>query len=136
MLAIASAGTTAAAAERLHLTQSAVSRALALAERHAGVQLFERAPSGLLPTAAGQWLEASAARLLSDLAAMEQTLRLPPKVPERVRLVAECYMVYPWLAPAAVRLRHTLPRISLAIAFEHTHQAFPPSRAETWTSHC
>lgn len=123
VLAIASAGTTAAAAVRLHLTQSAVSRALALAERHAGVQLFERTPSGLVPTAAGQWLEASAARLLADLTAVEQSLRLPVEIPERVRLVAECYMVYPWLAPAAVRLRRTLPRLSLAIAFEHTHQA-------------
>jgi len=41
------------AAERLHIAPSAISRQIAILEKELGVRLFERAPSGVRPTAAG-----------------------------------------------------------------------------------
>jgi LysR family transcriptional regulator for metE and metH len=46
VLALAGAGTTAAAADTLHRTQPAVSRALLGAEHRLGVRLFDRTPRG------------------------------------------------------------------------------------------
>ena len=89
VLALATSGTTAAAAEVLHITQSAVSRALAVAEDHAGAELFTRTPRGLLPTEAGDALLDAAPALLSDLVDIERRLRHP--APRR-RTVRSSYM--------------------------------------------
>ena len=121
--AVASVGTTAAAAELLHLTQSAVSRALAVAEDHAGVELFDRSVRGLVPTAAGRMLVEAAPRLLADFTSLESRLKKPTPEQLYLRLAAECYMAYPWLARALLYLRERMPDARLELRVNYTETA-------------
>jgi LysR family transcriptional regulator, regulator for metE and metH len=122
VLALASAGTTARAAEVLHLTQPAVSRALLSAEDRLGARLFDRTTRGLVPTAAGAQLISGATRLLAELDDLELRVRTPAAIPPRLRLVCECYTAYHWLPTALLRLRELLPDLDIALAVEHTRE--------------
>jgi LysR family transcriptional regulator for metE and metH len=120
VLAVASTGTTAGAGAVLHLTQSAVSRALLLLEEKLGARLFDRTSRGLAPTAEGERLLQGAGPLLSQLAELEDEVRKPATAPARVRLVCECYTAYRWLPSALVKLRERLPRLDVILAIDHT----------------
>jgi LysR family transcriptional regulator for metE and metH len=120
VLALASAQTTVAAAQMLHLTQSAVSRALTQAEERIGVRLFERSARGLLPTAAGLRLLAGAAPLLRQLHELERAVAAPEREPERVRLVCECYTAYRWLPSAMASLRERWSDLLVEVASDYT----------------
>ncbi|MDC0666792.1 LysR family transcriptional regulator [Nannocystis radixulma] len=120
VLAVAAAGTTAAAASTLHLSQPAVSRALLAAEERLGARLFDRSPRGLQATPAGEQLVAGATRLLAELVEIERRARAPAARPTRVRLVCECYTAYHWLPTALADLRTGLPNLDLVLAVEHT----------------
>ncbi len=120
VLALASAGTTAGASASLHVTQSAVSRALLLAEEKVGVRLFERTPRGLAPTLHGERLIQGAGAVLAALADLEQAVRAPVRPPARIRVVCECYTAYRWIPSALARLRERLPGLEVTIGVEHT----------------
>ncbi len=77
---MASAGSTAGAAALLHLTQSAVSRALGQAEQRVGVELFRRNARGLTPTTAGKRLLEGAGTILQQLAMLEQAVSAHPYI--------------------------------------------------------
>jgi LysR family transcriptional regulator for metE and metH len=121
VLTLARAGSTVGAGSALHLTQSAVSRALCQAEEKLGVRLFDRTRHGLSPTPAGERLIAGAGPILAQLSALERELGGPRAADRtRVRLVAECYTAYRWLPSAIARLRTSLPRVEIALAIQHT----------------
>ena len=120
VLALAAAGSTARAAQLLHLTQSAISRALAQAEERIGVQLFERSARGLSPTAAGQRLLAGAGPLLRQLHELERAVAAPEQEPTRLRLVCECYTAYRWLPSAMANLRERWSDLLVEVGSEHT----------------
>jgi len=120
VLALAEAQSTAGAAERLHITQSAVSRSLAQAEERLGLALFERSARGVLPTAAGARLIVAAPRLLNELREVELWLAASAALPTRVRLVCECYTAYRWLPSALAHLRERMPDLELSIAYDYT----------------
>jgi len=124
VLAVAGAGSTARAAGVLHLTQSAVSRALLGAEEKVGVRLFERTARGLAPTAAGQRLVAGAGALLAQLAALEASVVAPAKA-LRIKLVCECYTAYRWLPTALAALQRASPGLDVTLAVEHTADPAP-----------
>lgn len=63
------------AAEALHLTQPAVTRAVQELEQHYGVRLFERMHRRLSPTEQGRRLYGQAVHLLDAFDALETTLR-------------------------------------------------------------
>ncbi len=67
LVAIAEAGSVTAAAAKLHLSQSAVSTALADLERALGAQLFLRHPRGITLTKVGQRVLFGSRRLLSGV---------------------------------------------------------------------
>src|SRR5262249_41134591 len=81
VLALAAAGSTAAAASAMHITQSAVSRALAQAEDRVGARLFDRAARGLSPTVAGRRLIDGAGLVLTQLRELEQFVSAPAVAP-------------------------------------------------------
>lgn len=126
VLAVAEAGSTSRAAASLHVTQSAASRALLLAEEKLGARLFDRTPRGLVPTAAGARLLDGAGAVLGQLVELERAISLPEEEPAAIRLVCECYTAYRWLPSTLARLRERLPRVEVALAVEHTHA---PARA-------
>lgn len=123
VLAIARAGSTVRAASALHVTQSAVSRGLALAEEKLGARLFERTARGLSPSSAGQRLIDGAGPLLAALAALEAHAAAPESAPLELRLACECYTAYRWLPSALASLREQWPldrRLDVQLAPEHT----------------
>lgn len=120
VMSLAAAGSTAAAASRLHLTQSAISRALSQAEARLGVLLFERNSRGLLPTAAGERLLAGASAVLRQLRELERATVAPESEPERVALVCECYTAYRWLPSVIADLRERWSDLQLEVHSEHT----------------
>lgn len=119
MLALASAGSTAGAASALHITQSAISRALAQAEERVGARLFERGVRGVVPTEAGERLLAGAAPLLAELAALERAVAAPATPPARIRIVCECYTAYRWLPSTLSALSTRSPGLTVEIAVDH-----------------
>ncbi|WP_437541371.1 LysR family transcriptional regulator [Sorangium sp. So ce367] len=121
VLSLAAAGSTAGAASAMHITQSAVSRALAQAEDRVGARLFERTARGVMPTAAGERLIAGAGLVLAQLRELEREVAAPVAATTRVRLVCECYTAYRWLPSAMTSLRRRLPRLEIVLAVEHTH---------------
>ncbi len=84
--AVAAEGSFTAAANRLHLTQSAVSQQIAILEREIGVPLVERLPRGVGLTAIGKVLAERGQSLLRDMAALEQELHRRADPPARVTL--------------------------------------------------
>lgn len=115
--AIVDAGSLTAAAERLSITQSAVSHRLAEAERRIGHPLFERRPArGLQPTPAGLRLYQSAARALPDLLRAERDVVRAAGSPQAVvRLGVGSYDCYHWLPPYHHHLVETFPDVLLEL---------------------
>lgn len=65
-IALADEGSFVKAAEKVSLTQSAVSRSILALERELGVALFDRTPSGVRPTQAGRALVERARAIVAD----------------------------------------------------------------------
>jgi LysR family transcriptional regulator for metE and metH len=120
VLSVAASGTTARAASALHVTQSAVSRAVAQAEEKIGARLFTRGARGVVLTPAGRRLVEGAGALLKQLGELERAVAAPEAAPERVRLVCECYTAYRWLPSTMQNLRNRFPHLDVEIAVEHT----------------
>jgi DNA-binding transcriptional LysR family regulator len=85
-VAVAELGSFTAAAERLYLTQPAVSQQVAALEREVGVQLLRRTPRGVELTPAGELLAGRSAGVLQDLTRLEQDILSLTHVERPVRL--------------------------------------------------
>lgn len=75
-LHVLEAGGLSQASQRMHLTQSALSRQIRQLEEHLGVALFARTGRGLVPTEAGQRLEPRARAVIADLDRLEAEVAL------------------------------------------------------------
>lgn len=73
-LAIAESGTISGAAIVLRVSHPTLSRRLQRMERRLGTRLFDRMPSGLRPTTAGEEVREVALRLRDDIAALERQI--------------------------------------------------------------
>jgi LysR family transcriptional regulator for metE and metH len=122
VLALASEGSTKRASHKLHLTQSATSRALLLVEEKLGVRVFERTHRGLTPTDEGERLIRGAAPLIAQLVALEDETTKKPAPLERVRIVCECYTAYRWMPSALSKMRAVFPRLEMRLDIEHTRE--------------
>ncbi|MEK7355962.1 MAG: LysR family transcriptional regulator [Bdellovibrionota bacterium] len=72
---VALSGSFTAAAQRLNISQSALSKAVALLESHEGVTLFERSKKGVTLTAVGTEVFQQSERLFKSVTDIENTLR-------------------------------------------------------------
>jgi len=123
LLAIDDAGTVRAAAERLGLTQSALSHRLAEAERRLGGELFAREGRTLSLTPAGRLIVQSARRLLPALGRVERDARaMIEESAKLVRLGVAAYAAFHWLPDFLAWLRKEVPDISVEIAAEATQR--------------
>ncbi|MDI3403305.1 LysR family transcriptional regulator [Streptomyces cavernicola] len=75
VVAVAEAGSVTRAAARLHVSQSAVSMAIADLEHTLGVQLLVRQPRGVTPTSVGRRVLSDARRLLSGVGDLRNAAR-------------------------------------------------------------
>lgn len=75
-LAVVETGSYSGAAQRLHLTQPAVSRQVRLLQEHLGVRLLRRSGRRMLPTHAGERLAEAARQMLGMARQLEQEMAL------------------------------------------------------------
>lgn len=91
-------GSVTAAAEALHVTQSALSHSMRKLEQQAGTEIWLREGRTLRLTQAGEYLYAVAQRLLPQMAlAEEQLLQFAQGQRGTLRIGMECHPCYQWL---------------------------------------
>jgi len=113
-VAIDETRTLAAAAERVHLTQSALSHQIRALESHYGLALFERTRGGLRFTAAGDRLLALAREQLRGVDDAERDLlRMKGAAGGTLRVVLECHTCFDWLMPVMDEFRRRWPEVEL-----------------------
>lgn len=120
LIAIAESGKLVAAAERVHLSQSALSHQIRDIEAHYDVSLFERTKQGLRFTSAGERLLALARETVAALAEAERDLlRLKGDMAGELRIVLECHTCFDWLMPVMdeFRRRWTEVEVDLVAGF-------------------
>lgn len=115
--AVAEHGGVTKASRHLHLTQSAVSHQLRDAEEKVGQRLFLRGSGGMVPTAAGEKILATARRVLAELAGAEAEVEaISSGEAGLVRIATECYTCYQWLPALLTRVRVRYPRAQIRVA--------------------
>jgi LysR family transcriptional regulator for metE and metH len=109
------------AAERLFLSQSALSHQLKEIEAFCGAQLFIRQKKQMLLTREGEVLLASGRRILDEVDQTLNTIRLmTDKDAGEIRISSECYTSYHWLMNLFHDFRDLYPKVSLRIDMEGT----------------
>jgi DNA-binding transcriptional LysR family regulator len=121
-VATADAGSFTAAARRLNLTNSAISKTVARLEERLGVRLFERTTRRLAMTDAGTAFYRTCVRVLADLEEAEAVLAAQRAEPVgRLRLDAPAafgrHRVWPLLLEFAEQHPHLLPHVSFTDRF-------------------
>ncbi|GAA1995726.1 LysR family transcriptional regulator [Catenulispora subtropica] len=117
LLAVAETGSFTAAAEKLGLTQSAVSHAVGSAERRIGVVLFDRGRRGARPTAAGERAVVHARQILRqyEVLVTESRDAAAGTVTGTVRIAAfrsaAAYLLPPALENLAARFPGVVPKV-------------------------
>lgn len=114
LAALADAGTVSAAAQRLHLTQSALSHQLRALEAHVGLPVVRRSGQTVELTEAGTRLESLARSVLGDIRNAERDLaRLAERPAGALRIALECHTCFDWLMPVMDAFRGQWPEIEL-----------------------
>ena len=115
-LAVAEAGGILAAAERLAITQPALSRLVARLEKRLGARLFERLPSGVQLTPLGAAAVELARGLLREIETAEEKIEAAVSGRAgRFRITATPVWMQAVVAPALAQYREALPGVELAL---------------------
>jgi len=114
------------AADRLHVTQSALSHQIKALEEHFGLGLFVRKSRPLVFTPAGQRLLELAERILPETEATERDLRkLAGGQTGRLYISIECHSCFEWLLPAMDAYRENWPEVEMDILTGVTFDPLP-----------
>jgi LysR family transcriptional regulator for metE and metH len=107
------------AAERLSVTQSALSHSLREIEDRLRTPLFHRVNGRLVLSPAGQRLRAAAERVLAELRLAEEDIaRLAAHQQGVIRISTECYTSYQWLPSMMKSFHARFPAIDIEIVPE------------------
>ena len=121
VVAVAEHGTLTAAAEGLHLTQSALSHQLKDIEDRLKAPLFLRRNHRMIPTAAGQHLLDTSLSVLAELERAETALRDLGRTKQGLlRVATECYTCYHWLPPVLQQFTARCPGVDVRIDVDAT----------------
>ena len=116
LLAVAEEGRIVAAAERLAMTQPALTRAVAKLERRAGGALFERLPTGVRLTALGTVAVERARRLVREFEDTDEHIGEAVAGRDgRLRVSAAPLWMRAVVAPAALRFQAEQPGVGLTL---------------------
>jgi len=114
---ISDAGSMTRAAERLHLTQSALSHQLRDIESRLGAPLFLRMGRRMVLTAPGRRVLDTARRVLADIERAEDDVRrLAGHASGIIRVCTQCNTGYHWLGPLLQRFQRKHPRVAVHVA--------------------
>ncbi|CAN7607615.1 LysR family transcriptional regulator [Trinickia sp. LjRoot230] len=112
------AGSFALAAERMHLTRSAVGKSIARLEERLGTRLFHRTTRSQSLTADGQAFYAHCVRALAELEAGETTLAASRREPQgRLHVSVPVLFGRRCVAPRLLELAARYPRLELQMSF-------------------
>jgi LysR family transcriptional regulator, regulator for metE and metH len=118
---IASTGSVTRAAERLHLTQSALSHQLRDIESRLGTQLFLRLGKRMVLTPPGERVLGAAKRVLDEIGRAEEDLKLMSQDGKGVlRLCTQCNTGYHWLPPLLQAFHRKYPGVDVQIMVNAT----------------
>ena len=124
-LAVADSGGFSAAGERLHLTQPAVSKRIAVLEGQLGRRLFDRIGREVALTEAGQALLPRARRILAELDDTRRALgNLDAEVGGRLSLATSHHIGLHRLPPLLRAFSRGHPRAALELQFLDSEQAW------------
>ena len=116
LLALSETGSVSLAAERVFLTQSALSHQIRLLENHFDTPLFERKSSPLRFTPTGERLLKLAHELLPRVAAAERDMvQIIRGEAGELRVAVECHTCFDWLMPAMGVFRPLWSQVELDI---------------------
>ena len=119
-------GSAAQAAERLHLTQSALSHQTKTLEDYFGLPLFMRKTRPLRFTVAGQRLLNLADLVLPAVAETERDLdRLAGGQAGRLHIAIECHSCFDWLMPTMDAFRDNWPEVEMDILIGFSFEPLP-----------
>jgi len=114
LAAIAESGKLVTAAQRVNLSQSALSHQIKDIETQYDLSLFERRREGLRFTAAGERLLALARETLAAISAAERDIvRLKGDTRGELRIVLECHTCFDWLMPVMDEFRGRWPEVEV-----------------------
>jgi len=124
--AIHQEGGLARAAERLHITQSALSHQIKGLEEQAGMELFVRRSKPMKLSSAGMRLLRLADQILPQMAAMEEEFRaLRSGKSGRLHIAIECHACFDWLLPVLEAFRVAWPEVDVDIRPGLQFEALP-----------
>jgi LysR family transcriptional regulator for metE and metH len=119
--AIAETGSVTRAADRLNLTQSAISPQLKELEERLRAPMFLRTGRRMVLTPAGRRLVETAERVLRELVQAEEDVRrIGVEGAAVLRLCAQCNTGYHWLPPLLKRFHREHPKVDVQVLAEHT----------------
>jgi LysR family transcriptional regulator for metE and metH len=114
LMAIADTGTVSRAADRVHITQSAVSHQLKALESHYGVAMVTREGQTVKLTDPAERLVALARAVISEIQAAERDVaRIAVKPAGSLRIAMECHTCFEWLMPIMDEFRMNWPLVEL-----------------------
>lgn len=129
--AIHDCGGLARAADRLNITQSALSHQVKNLEDQIGVELFVRRSKPMTLSAAGQRLLRLAEQVLPQVEAVEQDFAgLKSGKTGRLHIAIECHACFEWLFPVLEQFRRAWPEIDVDIRPGLQFQALPALQKE------
>lgn len=129
LLAMADTGSLARAAERLHLTPSALSHQIKLLEDYYGLALFHRHTKPIRLSAAGQKLVALARDTLPRFEQVERELaRIAAGDAGRLHLAIECHACFEWLMPVLARFKARWRAVDVDIRLGLAFDSLPALR--------
>lgn len=131
LLALHEEGSFVKAAERVHLTQSALSRSIQTLERQLELRLFERLPQGVRATPAGRELVERARPLLRQLNGLAHEMRgLRGGLAGRLRLGAGPFPAASLLAAPLAELARNAPALRVDLLQAHAPALLAQLKAE------
>ncbi len=124
-VAVAESGSFSGAAEQLFLTQPAISKRVALLERHLDTPLFDRVGRQITLTQAGQSLLGNARRILQQVADAERDVAdLSGAVRGKLSLATSHHIGLHRLPPGLRRFTADYPEVKLDLHFLDSEQAY------------
>jgi LysR family glycine cleavage system transcriptional activator len=117
------------AADKLHLTQSAVSRKIQQLESHYGVPLFVRNSRSVQLTEQGKAVLEVARRILNELQALDERIS-PRDRPFRIRIFVS--LAVRWLMPRLIDFYDQYPDLSLSIETVATEVVDPSGHCDAY----